>query len=323
MAIPVNTPIPTHSGWKLAGQLEIGDILYTPDSKFAEVTRLQTYTPTSCYCVEFDDGVSLECDSHTKLQVQNREQRNNVTKAINRKNRTKRLSFRSHYPELFIHEIEESYIRPDKRYEYSVLNTQAVPFPTRDLPVPPYIFALWLSVKTAKNNLWVNNIPIEKVKRVARSYGYGVTTKKHKNGRAYFEIRPSVKDSFLFAGMDYPNTIPIIYVESSISQRLEFLEGLIDSQKVWFDKRTSKYVLQDKDFKYLKRLQGLLESLGYKTALLRYKNATIYKLTFKIYENPRQNRRLITNITKIAPKECIHIETGTQFIVGEGFIPVC
>ena len=323
MATPINTPIPTHSGWKLAGDIQIGDILFTPYSNYAEVTRVQKYKPSEMYEVMFDDGLTVECDKHTKLQIQTREQRNNVTKAENRRDRKHKFGARTTYRKLTVPELYDSYLRPDGRLEYSVLNSQAVPFPSKDLPVPPYLFSIWMSIKTEKNNLWVNNLPIEKIKKVARSYGHAIVTRKHKNGRMYFDIRPSIKDSFLFAGKDYPSNIPIMYVESSISQRQEYIEGLIDSQKVWFDKHTSCYVLQDRDFRYVKRLQGMLESLGYKTMLLKYKNATNYRLKFKIYDNPRKNRRLISKITKIAPKECIHIETGEQFLVGEGFIPIC
>lgn len=323
MAIPKDTPVPTYAGWKLAGQLEIGDILFTPNSQHAKITRLQTYTPTECYELEFDDGVSIGCDGHAQLQLQTREQRNTVRKAVNRKNRKNKFVPKSTYSFFKVPDILNTYIRPDKRYEFSVLNTQAVPFASKDLPVPPYLLAIWLSIKTAKGNLYVKNLPIEKIKRIARSYGYAVVVKGDGHGDKVFDIRPSIRDSFIFAGAEVPNILPVSYLECGIEQRLEFLEGLMDSNKVWFDKTRSKYVLQDRNFKYLKRIQGLLESLGYKTELLRYRNAQNYRLQFKFFENPRKNRRLVTKITKITPKECVHIETGTQFLVGEGFVPVC
>lgn len=323
MAISIDTPVPTHLGWMPAGNLQLGDILYTPDSGHATITRLHVYNPGHCYEVEFDDGITFVCDEHTKLQVQDREQRNMVTKAINRKNRKHKFGVRGQYPIKTITEIEENYIRPDKRLEYSVLNSRAVAFPTRDLPVPPYLLAIWLAVKTPKNNLWVNNLPIEKIKRIARNYGYAIVVRKVHSKRPGFDIRPSIKDSFLFAGAEIPNSIPLSYMESSIEQRQEFVEGLIDSQKPWYDSKLNKYVINDMSFSYLKHLQGLLESLGYKTSLMKYKSAKHYRLQFKLHENPRKNRRLIKKITKIPAQECVHIETGTQFVVGEGFIPLC
>lgn len=323
MAIATDIPVPTYDGWKPAGQLQIGDIVFTPDSRHVEIKRLQVYAPKTMYEITLDDGLTLECDDKTKLQLQNRIQRLNVSRGANLKDRQRKFRIKKEYPFYTAPEIIGKYKRPDNRLEFSLLNSKAIPFPAKDLPVPPYLLAIWLFSRTKTGNMWVGDKPIDKIKKVARGYGHFISTKKGRNTKLMFEIRPSIKDTFLFAGADIPHTIPISYIECSIEQRMEFLEGAIDSKRIWYENKSSSYVLSDRDFHFLKRFQGLLESLGYKTQLLRYKHATSYVLKYKIYDISWKNRRLITKIEEIAPKECIHIETGTQFVVGEGFLPVC
>ena len=71
----------------------------------------------------------------------------------------------------------------------------------------------------------------------------------------------------------------------------------------------------------------LLESLGAKTTLFTPKDTPSYTLKFRINEDFSvlygTNRRFVVNVTQIPPQKCVHIDTGGQFLVGEGFIPVC
>ena len=53
----------------------------------------------------------------------------------------------------------------------------------------------------------------------------------------------------------------------------------------------------------------------------------MYTLFFSMddYDHPviGKERRLITSIKPIDPEPCVHIDTGTQILVGEGYIPIC
>ena len=108
---------------------------------------------------------------------------------------------------------------------------------------------------------------------------------------------------------------------------MELLQGLIDGGLVKKYKKSSLHVASDANYHLLRKVQGLVESLGIKTTLNTPYKTKSYALKFRINGDfPSiygKNRRFVTKITKIPPQPCVHVDTGTQFLVGEGFIPVC
>ena len=142
-----------------------------------------------------------------------------------------------------------------------------------------------------------------------------------------FDIRPSVRDSFLFAGLNIPQSLPFYYLDGSVAQRVELLEGLIDSGFIVRYKKSDIYTAKNANYHLMRKIQGLVESLGVKTMLHTPSNSTSYTLKFRIKDDFEvlygTNRRFIVKITEIPPQKCVHIDTDSQFLVGEGFIPVC
>jgi hypothetical protein len=202
-----------------------------------------------------------------------------------------------------------------------------VEYSARDLPVPPYVFGIWYATLSPVGRHWLRSRPLNKMQRVFRNYGYFIKTKKHKNGDTLFDIRPSIRDSFLFAGLNIPTSIPFYYLDGSTSQRTELLEGLIDGGLIKKYKNSNLHVSNDANYHLMRKIQSLVESLGIKTTLHTPSNSTSYTLKFRINDDFSllygANRRFVVKITEIPPQKCVHVDTGGQFLVGEGFIPVC
>ena len=319
MAIEANTPIPTPLGWKAAHEVQKGDYLFDQLGNQVEVKTIQEYIPTSCFQVDLDDGLQIIGDKHLTLRLQDRHWRN-------------KLSARGKTKMRLITKSAEELAEPDalmdgKRMQFSLPACMPVQYPSKDLPVPPYIFAVWLACRTPLGRMWVRSRPIEKMKRIFRGYGYAIVTRRHRNGLMLFDIRPSVKDSFLFADAPIPTNIPLGYIESSIDQRLELIEGFIDAGKIKFNRYKNNYTVRDADYRFMRALQAIIESLGMKTVLHTPTKGLVYTLNFKKHDKNTvvfgKMRRYVTSVTKIATKKCVHIDTGTQFLVGEGYLAVC
>lgn len=325
MAVTAATKVPTSTSWVQMGDLLGEDILFDHLGQPTTIKTIQHYTPTECYEVEFDDGLTIQGDKHMVLHLQDRIWRNCLTRYQNYPATKKRRGFSRPLVKLPVTDI--SPLRIGSRLNYSVPNCLPVQYAHRDLPVPPYVFGVWYASLTPKGRLWLRNKPLNKMQRIFRNYGYFIKTKKHKNGHTMFDIRPSVRESFLFAGVNIPTNLPFYYLDGSVAQRIELLEGLMDGGLIKKYKNSNLYVSNDANYHLMRKLQGLVESLGIKTTLHTPTTTNSYTLKFRMNDDFSilygTNRRFVIKITEIPPQKCVHIDTGTQFLIGEGFIPVC
>lgn len=329
MALFANTAIPTPNGWTTAKELQIDDIVFDQFGQPVKVTRVQEYTPSQCFEIELDDGLTLQGDKHLTLHLQDRKWRNRVGESQRLKDRKFQRQMTRPLLVMSADQLQDTSLFDNNGWKsYSVPNCLPVQYPTRDLPVPPYVFGVWFSTLTPTGRHWVRHYhPITKMQKVFRGYGHFIKTKKHKNGQTLFDIRPAVRESFLFAGVNIPTSLPFYYLDANVSQRMELLEGLIDGGFIKKSKNSSLYTAKNANYHLLRKIQGLIESLGIRTELHTPNNSVKYTLKFRIKDNFSvlygTNRRFVTKITEISPEPCVHIETNGQFLVGEGFIPVC
>jgi replicative DNA helicase len=325
MALTADTPVPTANGWVRAADLRVGDVVFNPSGGAQPVKVVQTYIPDSCYRVQFDDGLTLEGDRRLTLKLQTKNYRDAYSKWI--KNRGKKYSKpnRSNLAPRTMHELYKGDLRhPDGRWQYSVQNVEPLAFPWVDLPVPPYVFGIWFGSLGPTGRHYVRTMDVEHVKKRLRQYGFTILVKKRKNGTKVLEFRPSVKDSFLFAGAEIPKNVPFYYILSAPEQRRELLEGILDSGTCNFHAKLQKHAIFDKRMDVIRRFQSLLESLGYKTVLDKRPDRAHYNLFFR--KNPKNSplaRRFVRKVAKVEPKACVHVAADDQIVVGEGFIPVC
>lgn len=320
MAIDAITPIPTPDGWVLASSVRPGDMIFAKNGELQPVKTTQVYIPRECYRVEFSDGVRIVGDKNLKFALQDQKWRDNQVKWFkNQGNRYAKSRFRRPLKVKTAAELAKEPLKKPRSSLWALQAASALKYPHVDLPVPPYVFGLWLGTVTASGTNTVREMDFEMVKKKARQFGYYLT----RNWR-YFFFRPGIRESFIHARAFLPDGIPQQYQEASLDSRRELLEGLVDSKKIYTDASLkSRYKVYDK-WKAIRQIQQLLEGLGYSTWIAKVDDLGSYMLTFDLENtNPAKNRRFLSKVEKINPRQCVHIVTDDDFVVGEGFLAVC
>ena len=230
MAIAASMSIPTSTSWVKVGDLLGEDILFDNKGNPVSIKTIQHYTPAECYRVEFDDGLTVDGDKNMLFHLQDRNWRINFTHFKNYQRTQKMRGMRRPLIEKTALELLDEPVRDvNNRLRHSVPNCLPVNYAHRDLPVPPYIFGVWFGSLTPTGRLWAREKSMNKIQRIFRAYGFFIKTSRHKNGDTMFDIRPSIRDSFLFAGLNIPQSLPFYYLDGDVGQRRDLLEGLIDS----------------------------------------------------------------------------------------------
>ena len=222
----------------------------------------------------------------------------------------------------------------DRKYKYSVPTTKPVQLPEKDLPVPPFIVGVWFSKPRSSSALFVRQEQLNDITKQFRKYGYAIRRAKRIEDRLYLTIRPSIDMSFLTKYSEKWTTIPDEYLLGSVEQRLELLRGLVYHRPNCFREKDNVYQYFSHEYAFLKRVQGVVESLGIRAIMLDRPSGVRYRLFFKTdlplgpeITKPkgivRFKRRFIRKITEIEPSERVYIEANGPFLAGEGFIPVC
>lgn len=324
MAIAADTPLPTPSGWSLAIDLKPGDILFKPGGGVQAIGSVQAYIPTACYRVEMSDGTHIIGDRHSAMMLQDKKWRCNQQSWFkNQGNKFAQKRFRRPLKRKTFAELHKGPLL-DKfgRRVWSLQSSSPAEYPHVDLPVPPYVVGLWLGSVTGTGRHWLGDGDYNKMQRRVREVGFTLTRKK--KDRWMFSFRPSVRESFTFAGAPIPDIIPQSYLESDVDSRQALLMGLMDAGDVKKVKKPAVgYTISD-SWRSVRRKQQLLESLGYVTKLDKTEKRTNYSLFFaEMPENRAMSRRFVTRVEKIEPKQCVHIAVDDEFVAGEGFLAVC
>jgi hypothetical protein len=327
MAIAAETPVPTSRGFVLASDLKPGDNVFDFEGRPQKVLSVQSYVSPDCYELTFHDGLTLVGDRHATLELQTIMWRNKQARWFRgqsskyAKKRFRRPLVRRTFAELASEDLK----MPSGKKMYSLQNTDPLQYPHVDLPVPPYIFGLWIGSLAPSGHHWLKNPDFNSMQRKARQVGFNLVKRRHRWGYAVeFFIRPSVRESFTFAGAPIPDIIPQSYLEADVESRHALLDGLRDA---WYARESKKlpgiFMMRDA-WRPIRRKQQLVEGLGMCSKLLKRDTDTKHELNFRYRDpNPACNRRFLQKIVKIGAKMCVHVECERKFVVGEGYLVVC
>lgn len=325
MAIAATTPVPTPSGWVLASQLRPGDHVFRPRGGLQAVGSVQSYIPSECYRVSFDDGIEIVGDRHMSFALQDkiwRDKQGNWFRNQSSKYAKKR--FRRPLRVKTASQLAAGPLADHRRRKiWSLQTVSPLEYPTMDLPVPPYILGLWLGTMAKSGKNFATGLDFNQVQKTARQFGFTLA-KTNYHGRRELQFRPSVRESFTYARAEIPSEIPGYYLESSVESREWLLKGLIDAKSF---KQSETWPNQMRGFDSwtaIRRKQQLLEGLGHRTKLTKKEYETNYELMYtKKPKNITTLRRYISKIEKIEPVQCVHIAVEGEFVAGEGFLAVC
>lgn len=332
MAIATNTKVLTLDYWKRAEQLKVGDWVFDKDGNPTQIKLIQTYYSEECYEVTLDDYLSVSGDGRLSFMLENEKYRNRAIqfKMVWQKGFTRPLK------RLSVLELLEKGLegRPGRK-EYSIQTTKPLKLPNQDFGIPPFIFGYWYTnrKKNKRFNIYQDNR--EFVFQKFKDAGYRID--EHETPWFkwnYFTVSPNIETQM---APNIPSKIPANYIMASEEQRVELLSGLVNGSFNRYKEKSGKFWIRSRNFADLQQIQGLVESLGIKSAISYLKLRDSYGLSFKTkhklapYQDPKplkvyHDRRYIKEITKIQPQMVVHIETDAPdntIAVAEGFISVC
>ena len=282
-AQPLNTPILTPSGWVNMGDLSIGDFVIGDNGKPTKIIGIQDHGVKEVYKVNFGDGTSTRCCGDHLWTVTTRP----IRKANGRSSDEKRRM--PYSVTLPISEMADNVLvnRTDdqKEYQYQIPITQPVEFTKSELPIDPYLLGALLGdgslANINKTSITITSIDPEIVQEVKNRVPDGISV--NSDGKIGYrlakcigsgrrnKLKVMLEDMGLAGHKSETKFIPQQYLVSSISARLEMLQGLMDTDG-WVGKRkgagrvcfASASIQLASDVAYLVRSLGGVASMSVK-----------------------------------------------------------
>lgn len=247
-ACRLDEPVPTPHGWATMGSLEVGSELFDEQGQVCRVTHLHPIIPEPvAYRLTFDDGTEVECcEDHSWLTFDASElaamtRRTPEYRAKRRASRATRGAGKR--PDLAqrnaqqptkakdapagtvrtTRQIVESLRTRGGRANHAIPVASAIQTPTADLPIDPYILGLWLGDGTSRSGQ-ITTADREVVAALAAAgFEPRELTGKYRYGTR--GLSPLLRK----AGLLQNKHVPAAYLRGDVSQRLELLRGLMDS----------------------------------------------------------------------------------------------
>jgi predicted phage terminase large subunit-like protein len=227
-----DTPVLTTEGWKTHGELSVGDRVFHPSGRSANIVAVSDPTPSDVR-VEFFDGSVFYCHENHEWTLFNRTTRRFETKetrefltapkgrwGITRTGRVKKIP-------------------SDDRALYQLPTVEPLQFHEASLSMPPYVLGAWLGDGSTGRPCITHSVLDQPYIDKIVSLGYPISTVSvHKTtgvlttnfaGSGGRSNPPRMTKELRELGIFTDKRIPRSYLHASIDQRLELLAGLIDT----------------------------------------------------------------------------------------------
>lgn len=240
-ALALDTPLPTPSGWTTMGAVQVGDELFDEQGEPCRVTfATEVMLGRPCYEVRFSDGTRVTADAEHQWLTWTRAARKAAGRAA-----LPRIVPRVVTTE----EIRQTLLHGERERNHSVPVTAPVRCLDRWLPIDPYVLGVWLGDGSSAAAEITTMEP--EVLRELRERGYSTKRRSAANsGQA--SIYTVSRTGYPSSRRD-PNTgrftgviggfhselkrlgllrnkhVPLAYLRASPKQRLELLQGLMDT----------------------------------------------------------------------------------------------
>lgn len=338
-ALKNNSLVWTIDGKKQIGDLNIGDRIFGDDGKLTNVTGVFPQGKKQLYRIVFSDNTIVECCGEHLWEVY--------------KNGKPRV--------MELNEFKDDYLNARGDYKYYVKVAPCVEYNYQDLSVDPYLLGLLIGdggISNSSNIITsIDKEIIDYVVDIAPKYDcvvkridkndYRISTTIHGENKLTNELRNlnlRVKSEHKF--------IPNEYLISSKQQRIDLLQGLMDTDGYCSAKGVVEFTTISKRLSI--DFQELCNSLGIKTKcferITKFKHNGIKKngklsyrirlyvgnIDFNIFRLARKNLRVnknmkynwskfrgISNIEKIEVDDCtcISVDNDSKLFLTNNFIP--
>jgi hypothetical protein len=218
-AQPNTEPVLTPSGWKLMGDIKVGDLVMTPSGKPTKVLEVYPQGEREVFEVVLHDNRRTRCSEDHLWRIK-----------TSRGDRVVPTSFFLNKKLIRNAGKENSY------YAYHLPEIEPLDFEEKELPVDPYVLGVLLgdgcltgsntAISTGDYEIveeLQNRLPSANIRKQKNDFGYSI---------AYGLPKNPLKEKLRELGVctySYSKFVPKDYLYSSISQRLELLRGLMDT----------------------------------------------------------------------------------------------
>lgn len=327
--LALDTPIPTPDGWTTMGAVAVDDEVFGSDGQVCRVTHKSAARQRPCYRIEFDDATSIVCDNEHRWRT---------------------IPTYGGAPGVrTTAELRDTLINPiTGQRQHRVFNAGPLDLPDMHLAIDPYVLGVWLGdgkhtsgeVCKPDNDLWIE------IQR--RGWTISADYNRDNNDRArthtIYDLRPLLRQ----AGLLGHKHIPDAYLRASVTQRLDLLRGLMDTDGTW-NRPRKRAVFNSTDKALSHQVVELARSLG-ERAVITSHDAHGFGLTVtnwvvqwtptvhNPFALPRKRdlvvqatspnhvskRRLIMSVepTLTVPTQCIAVDSPDHtYLCGEQMVP--
>jgi replicative DNA helicase len=294
--LPNSTLIPTLGGFRLLGDIEVGETLFGEDGVPTKVTAItETQHGVSCYNIVFSDGSQQIAGGPHRWGVYTTDNKYEVKTT----------------EEMY----SEGVLRGEGVAKFSVPICKPVQYEQKELPIDPYTLGMWLGDgHSASQSIFVGYDDADTFESL-----FEVERRSDEKTCINYWVKGLTFEDLRVAGLIDNKHIPVDYFHASVAQRLSLLQGMMDSDGsvtgVGCEYYSSNRILAE-DFMELAR------SLGYKCRI-REKEAKLYGKScgltytvwflahgeFEVFKYPRKQSKVVYCKTFRATRKTIrHIE---------------
>lgn len=312
-------PVLTPTGWTTMGELKIGDLVIDANGNPTKVLEIHEQGIKDVYQIDFNDGSAVRCGIDHLWRIY----RHSATK--NKK-----------WMVMPLKDIKDNFLgKPylDKRYnnshqknrKYAVQICKPIQFQEKKLLIDPYAMGLLLgdgSFRHSGNQIGYSDKNDTTIHKLIDKLNNFIDLTYRKTPSEWRIFSPILKDVLkhydLIGKLSVEKHIPKDYLFTSISQRRQLLQGLLDTDS-WFDKKGRKHLVTSS--KQLRDdILELVRGLGYHASYItRTKPKYTYKGEIKyskydaydILINENKDKKFIDNIQKLDYQEnsrCIVVD---------------
>lgn len=347
-AQPLDSSVLTPDGFIKMGDVVPGTIVCTPDGGQAEVIQVFPQGEQDIYRITLSDGSQVEATEDHLWEIY---RRNFKTKLAD----TRWLA----------DNFDKGSKGSKNRRDFGIKFTKPVEMNARPLKLDPYLMGILLGdgsfgSKNGRGNLGLSNPEPEIIQRAKSLIDDDYWMRKAKDVDDYFIVRKDyskhgpnkykeiLKGYGLFSKLSHEKYIPSDYLFSSVKQRWELLQGMMDTDGCAFASRATLSTSSERlaqDFKILvqslggtvritKRLPKYTHNGEYRTGRMSYLCAVQHHEPEKLFSLPRKKTQMkkrrggnhgrsIWNVEKIGRKQaqCILIDHPNHLYITDHFIP--
>lgn len=271
LSLCLETPIPTPSGWKKMGEIHVGDTIYSAEGVETKVTYLSPiYTDHKCYEIEFCDGTKVVADENHRWFVNS--QYTFGLDGVNAGSGSKKPEGYAKEGVIKTKTIFENYKR-NGRNIFNIKNTKPLAAKAKDLLVDPYVLGLWLGNGNAYTGyITIFNTDVASVLNNINKNKYDVVLKPDGVSNTYLVLynknkKTLISDIGKLGIKKGTKTVPAEYLRSSFNQRLQLIQGLMDTDGTIEKNGNCLFFNTNNDI--LKAFCELLASMGFKYSLTK------------------------------------------------------